>query len=85
MVEYNMSRCRSCNAEIKWIKMASGTSMPVDPYLRTMIKGEGADVIVTEDGHIIHGRFASYEEGANVSGYISHFATCPNAQEHRRR
>lgn len=80
-----MSKCRSCNAEIKWIKMASGKNMPVDPYLHSMIKGEGTDVIVTEDGHVIHGRFASYEEGANISGYISHFSTCPNAATHRKR
>lgn len=26
-----MSRCRSCGAEIIWIKMASGKLMPVDP------------------------------------------------------
>ena len=80
-----MSRCRSCNAEIIWIKMASGKNMPVDPYLRTVIKGEGSETLVTEDGHIIHGRFASYEEGANASGYISHFSTCPNANQHRKR
>lgn len=80
-----MSRCKSCNAEINWIKMASGKSMPVDPYLRTIIKGEGSETLVTKDGHIIHGRFASLEEGANASGYISHFSTCPNAGYHRKR
>ena len=26
-----MSRCKSCGAEIRWIKMSSGKSMPVDP------------------------------------------------------
>ncbi len=65
--------------------MSSGKAMPVDPYLRTIIKGEGAETLVTEDGHIIHGRFASWEEGANASGYISHFSTCPNANFHRKR
>jgi len=29
-------------------------------------------IIVTDDGHVIKGR-------------ISHFATCPNADEHRKR
>lgn len=80
-----MSRCRSCNAEILWIKMASGKNMPVDPFKHTIIKGAGNETLVTEDGHIIHGRFASYEEGANASGYISHFSTCPNANQHRKR
>ena len=54
-----MSRCRSCGAEIKWIKMASGKAHPVDPYKRTIIKGEGSEELVTDDGHVIHGRFAS--------------------------
>ena len=83
--EKEMSRCRSCGAEINWIRMASGKSMPVDPYLRSMIKGEGRDTLVTEDGAVIHGRLAAYEDGANASGYISHFSTCPNADSHRKR
>lgn len=59
--------------------------MPCDAYKRTMIKGDGKDVLVTDDGEIIHGTFADYEHGANASGYISHFATCPNANQHRKR
>lgn len=38
--------------------------------------------IVTEDGDVIRGRIN--REGADI-GYISHFATCPNAAAHRRR
>lgn len=80
-----MSKCRSCGAEIIWIKMRSGKAMPCDAYKRTMIKGDGKDVLITDDGGIIHGTFADYEHGANASGYISHFATCPNANQHRKR
>ena len=80
-----MSKCRSCGAEIKWIKMVSGKAHPVNPYKRTIVKNEGKEALVTEDGQIIYGRFASYEDGANASGYISHFATCPYASSHRRR
>jgi len=79
------SYCRSCRAEIRWIKMKSGKSMPVDPPMRSVIKGAGSETLVTEDGYIIHGKFASFQEGANASGYISHFSTCPNAGYHRRR
>lgn len=80
----SLSRCRSCNAQVKWIRMQTGKYMPVDPYLHTMIEGAGDTVLVTEEGSVIHGTLASYEEGANASGYISHFATCPNASQHRR-
>lgn len=58
-----MSRCKSCNREIVWIKMKSGKAMPCDP---------DKVVVVTEDGE-------------TVTGYTSHFATCPNANMHRRR
>lgn len=80
-----MAKCKSCGADIIWIKMQSGKSMPCDPYKRTIIKGKGKEVIVTNNGEIIHGSFADFEHGANAVGYISHFSTCPNANKHRRR
>lgn len=79
-----MAKCRSCGAEIKFIKLTSGKWNPVDIQKRTLIKDEGDEVLVTEAGEIIKGRFASLEEGANASGYISHFATCPFATKHRK-
>ena len=79
-----MAKCRSCGAEIKFIKLTSGKWNPVDIQKRTLIKDEGDEVLVTEAGEIIKGRFASLEEGANASGYISHFATCPFATQHRK-
>lgn len=80
-----MSTCRSCGANIRWIKMQSGKYMPCDCPKRSMMRGYGDDVIVTEDGNVVQGTFASYENGANISGYVSHFSTCPNAKQHRRR
>lgn len=80
-----MPNCRSCGAEIKFIKLKrSGKWSPVDPTKRTIIEGRGIDVLVTESGEVVHGMFASLDEGANRSGYISHFATCPNANMHRK-
>lgn len=64
--------------------MKSGKSMPVDPYKHTLKIGQGSVTLVTQDGDIIRGKLASYEEGANASGYISHFSTCPFANEHRK-
>ena len=80
-----MSKCRSCGAEIKFIKLKSGKWNPVDTQKHTLIEGDGNEIIVTESGEVVHGRFASIDEGANRSGYISHFATCPNANQHRNR
>ena len=57
-----MSRCKSCNREIVWIKMKSGKAMPVDVPALT---------VITEDGD-------------TIKAYTSHFATCPNANQHRK-
>lgn len=57
-----MPKCTSCQAEIEWVKMASGKSMPCDPKLIT---------VITEGGLTIQGR-------------VSHFSTCPNANQHRK-
>lgn len=80
-----MSYCKSCGAEIKWIKMLSGKNMPVNAQKRYIVKDGGNEVLVTEGGELIKGTFATLEDGANGEGYISHFSTCPNAGRHRRR
>ena len=58
-----LQRCSSCNAEILWIRLSSGRSMPCDP--------QRASVVTLE--------------GTIISGYGSHFATCPNAAQHRKK
>lgn len=57
------TKCRSCGAEIEFVRLSSGKWNPVDPKRLT---------IVTDAGLV-------------VSGRVSHFATCPNADQHRRR
>ena len=78
-----MSRCKSCGADLKFIKLKSGRWNPCDNIKHTLKIGEGNEVLITEKGEIIRGTFASVEDGANAEGYISHFATCPNASQHR--
>ena len=80
------SRCRSCGAEIKWIKMTSGKMMPVNVrqirYNPAAQSDEDALVLVTEDGRIEKGHF---NPAACRIGYTSHFASCPAAASHRKR
>lgn len=84
-----MSRCKSCNAEILWVKMASGKSMPVDAtgisyseVLPPYVKGNDVLTLVTERGTIVK---TVFDPAGDKIGYTSHFATCPNANQHRRR
>lgn len=84
-----MSRCRSCGAEIIWIRTKAGKQMPVDTKTERFIADpEGDRLYVMNDGHTMRGTPVrpGEENAAGVSsGHTSHFATCPNAKKHRRR
>lgn len=77
------TKCRSCGEEIIWIKMKSGKAMPCDvkpiPYRESF---SGGMKLVTPAGDVISG---NYDGTSDNFAYISHFATCPNADQHRRK
>ena len=79
-----MATCKRCGKDISFIKMKTGKYMPTDKVKHSIIIGEGNEQLITEQGVIIRGRYASYEDGANGCGYTSHFATCPYANEFRK-
>jgi len=58
-----LSRCKSCDEYIVWVKTEAGNNMPVDADSFE----EGDELIFIPDKH------------------ISHFATCPNADQHRKQ
>ena len=67
-----MGKCRSCGAEVVWVKTRSGRSMPLD----AVNPNAGNVRIVDNVAHV----------GADGSGhYVSHFSTCPEADQWRRR
>lgn len=79
-----MSKCRSCGAEIIWIKMrGTGKAMPCDAkkisYSENMHPGaSSALTLVTESGTIVR---TVFDPAGDKIGYISHFSTCPNANQ----
>ena len=80
-----MSKCRSCGAEIMWIKMQSGKSMPCNADQVTYWANKnGKERIVTPNGEVVSGNLSGDLNKATGVGYISHFSTCPNAGQHRR-
>ena len=84
-----MSKCKSCGAEIVWIKMKSGKSMPCNTrgiHYREQVHGDKGCMftLVTPDGNVVVGR-ACEENESELVGYVSHFATCPYANRHRKR
>lgn len=78
--DVSMSLCRSCNAKIIWITLTSGKKMPCNPEKVHSTEAEQGGVIVTEDGKVVQ---IPHNIDPDVHGYISHFATCPQAMRWR--
>lgn len=67
--------CKSCGAPVRWVSTARGAAIPLDPEPR-------------DDGNIILiGGIAHVASHVACDGpwYVSHFTTCPNAAQHRKR
>lgn len=77
-----MATCRSCDAEIEWAQTEKGNKkMPLDAD-----PVDGGNLVVIshvagEFGMVPVVRYVKKGEGRRVS----HFATCPNRDEHRRK
>jgi len=74
-----MSVCSSCGAQIFWAMTAAGKSMPLDrrPVENGNVildENQIAEVISPTNRRALRGR----------KTFVSHFATCPNADQHRR-
>ena len=82
-----MSRCGSCNADIEWVMTEKGKRMPMDAE-----PVEGGNLVLT--GATIRGarevRYLTKKAqpspllGESEETYVSHFATCPEAERYRR-
>jgi len=72
-------RCTSCGATIRWVEMTlTGKHMPIDPQPHAQ-----GNIFVYQMGGRAHALIApKFREGS--VRYRSHFASCPNAKEHRR-
>ncbi len=68
-----MAECRSCDAEVMWIK------------LRPMMKAHPVNPVPSKVIVLGDIRSGGNPVGKMVDGYVSHFATCPQADEWRNR
>lgn len=85
----NLSTCRSCEAPIVWAWTANGKRVPLDPEQRPDGNLEIIGDHVDEDGRSAPlVRYLKKGEDLTLLGpgerFVTHFATCPNAEEHRR-
>lgn len=81
-----MATCRGCGAAIIWIRTPGGKSIPCDPeQVLYRSKKEGGIKIVTPNGEVLSAKLESIPNEADGIGYVSHFATCPEAGRFRKR
>lgn len=79
-----MAMCTSCPAAIDWALLPSGKRVPVDHDSAGDPRGTLA-VQRLDDGTLIARVLKGAEEpGAAEKRGTSHFATCPNAAQHRK-
>lgn len=74
-----MANCRSCGAEIIWARTVAGRLIPLDAEPAERPKG-----IFRLEEALLDGGPQIAISAASDPVYISHFATCPHADEHRR-
>lgn len=78
-----MAVCKGCGAEVTWVKTLAGKTMPIDPKPNPdgnlqIVDRSGAQIIVAVVNDTL------FDDETTVR-YTSHFATCPDADEFRRR
>lgn len=78
-----MALCRSCRAAITWCRTEKGRKMPVDalPAPATVHAGFVLRDQTSPDGPLAISATRDQLPGEEL--YVSHFATCPNADQHR--
>lgn len=80
-----MAKCKSCGAEIIWIKTTAGKSMPCDAAPVTYWKNpKGKATVITPNGETYRADLEGDLDKATGIGYIPHWATCPQAKNFRR-
>lgn len=83
-----MAKCSSCGADILWVKTVSGKKMPLDEEPVWIRLQTGGHTYIRKDGTFVFGEImgdADDDPDANaIEAHTSHFASCPNADQHRR-
>ena len=80
-----MSRCKSCGAEIVWVKTDKGKWIPCDEWLIAYKEDpEGDELLVIDNGETVRCRTEFDGEPSGLAR-TAHFATCPDAEKFRRK
>lgn len=77
---YPTDNCKACGASIIWARASTGRAMPVDAY-----PTRGANVRLRWEGQEVKAEVVRAQLAfGSTSNHLSHFVTCPKADEWRR-
>lgn len=83
-----MSYCKSCGAEIDWMRTEEGRYIPVDPEPVFVIENDGQERFYDEELGELIGRQAKPEEVRTgeqkmsaALGFVPHWRTCGKKQQ----
>jgi hypothetical protein len=82
-----MAECKSCRANVRWVTLQpSGKRNPIDPSPAPTgnIKLVGVNDW-TQEAVVLSGLTLDQARANGTPLYLSHFATCPNAKQHRAK
>jgi hypothetical protein len=77
-----MAECRSCKARIVWaVTEATGKRVPID-----LVDRPDGNLVYTSPPEVDPPtvRYLRKDEEYDGTRFVSHFATCPHAAQHRR-
>jgi hypothetical protein len=79
-------KCSSCHKPVLWITTAAGKAMPLDPTpeRRVVLVPDPIEMVDNETHTVSGGGPDGHKVGVVMPTYVSHFATCPNAAQHRK-
>lgn len=85
MSKGSFGHCRVCGEQVIWVRTRAGKNMPCNTTLVDYKADGGRDKIVLPAGDVVSGTIVPAGGNPDGHGYISHFATCPYAAQHRKR
>ena len=78
-----MPKCKSCGAEIRFVKTTNGRYMPCDNVsICYKLDPNGKETAITLDGNVVKCEYTT--EKYDGIGYRPHWATCTNPSQFRR-
>lgn len=77
--------CRSCGASIIWAHTLTGKRMPVDAEPHQEGNLTVLDIDTEPKAMVVPGDIAAMNRANGAPLWRSHFVTCPQATQHRRK